>query len=354
MFLAAAAGEFSVASRRLVFTLRSNAVTLEQLTSTHPRFGSLITFFQFLVVSLYGLPQHLAWTSSGLRFKPRTVPLAPYLVQVGLFYLISLLNNAAFAFRIPMSVHIIFRSGGLIVSMILGWIVGKRYSMMQVASVLVVTAGVALTTLSASTRSSTTTTNGTVYTYATGITVLSLALLLSGLLGLVQDWTYTTYGRTSSNKSWQESMFYLHFLSLPMFIFLRDDISSQLRIVHSSSSARLFSTNIPTVYVPLALNTLTQLVCVAGVNRLTTRVSALTVTLVLVVRKATSLVLSVVGDGVVVKYATRAMGEVGDNHNHGRMEVDARMMWTGAVVVMLGTAGYSIAGARRGRKGKEE
>jgi len=225
---------------------------------------------------------------------------------------------------------------------------------MQVASVLVVTAGVALTTLSASTRSSTTMDSSTAYTYATGITILSLALLLSGLLGLVQDWTYATYGRgrtTSSHKPWQESMFYLHFLSLPMFFLLRDDISSQLRAVHASSSPRLFSTNIPTVYVPLALNTLTQLVCVAGVNRLTSRVSALTVTLVLVVRKATSLVLSVMGDGVVVKYATRGMGGVGDNGNHGRMEVDARMMWTGAVVVMLGTAGYSVAGTQ---KSKEE
>jgi hypothetical protein len=41
-------------------------------------------------------------------------------------------------------------------------------------------------------------------------------------------------------------------------------------------------------------NTLTQLLCTAGVNRLTTRVPALTMTLVLVVRnKAVSLVLSV-------------------------------------------------------------
>ena len=77
----------------------------------------------------------------------------------------------------------------------------------------------------------------------------------------------------------------------------------------------------------------------------------MTVTLVLVVRKATSLVLSAVGDGVVVKYATTAMGLVGDNGNHGRMEVDVRMMWAGAVVVMLGTAGYSVANAR---KSKEE
>ena len=128
------------------------------------------------------------------------VPLMPYLVHVGLFYLISLLNNAAFAFRTPMSIHIIFRSGGLIVSMILGWIVGKRYSLMQVTSVLVVMAGVALTTLSAPTRPSTMTMtmdSSIAYTYATGIMILSVALLLSGLLGLVQDWTVIRYLRLS-------------------------------------------------------------------------------------------------------------------------------------------------------------
>jgi len=324
----------------------SNAVTLEQLTSTHPRFGSLITFFQFLIVSLYGLPQHITWTPSGPRLKPRTVPLTPYLVQVGLFYFISLLNNAAFAYRIPMSVHIIFRSGGLIVSMLLGWIlVGKKYTPIQVESVMLVTAGVVLTTLSASTSTAATAPTET-YSYATGITILSLALLLSGLLGLVQDWTYTTYGRTTtSSKPWRESMFYLHFLSLPMFFFIRGDISSQLRDIHSSPSPKLVF-NVPAVYVPLALNTLTQLVCVAGVNRLTTRVSALTVTLVLVVRKATSLVLSVVGDGFVVKYAARAMGD--DDQRTKQVKVDERMMWTGAVFVMMGTIRYTIANGRRG------
>jgi UDP-xylose/UDP-N-acetylglucosamine transporter B4 len=249
-----------------------------------------------------------------------------------------------------MSVHIIFRSGGLIVSMLLGWIlVGKRYTAMQVESVMLVTAGVALTTLSARSSAATTpttedTTNAYYYTYATGITILSLALLLSGLLGLVQDWTYTTYGRTTKSKPWRESMFYLHFLSLPMFFFIWGDISSQLRVIHSPPSPKLIF-NIPTVYIPLALNTLTQLVCVAGVNRLTTRVSALTVTLVLVVRKATSLVLSVVGDGFVVNFAARAMG---DDHRTKRVEVDERMMWTGAVLVMMGTIGYTIASGRRG------
>ncbi|KAF8632032.1 hypothetical protein AX17_004975 [Amanita inopinata Kibby_2008] len=406
----------------------SNAVTLEQLTSSHPHSGSLITFFQFLVVSLYGLPKHIIWTPYGPRFKPRTVPLTPYLVQVALFYLISLLNNAAFAYHIPMSVHIIFRSGGLVITLLLGWLVGKRYTLTQVISVCFVTIGVVLTTLSASgsktspsksPSASTSDTTG-VYSYATGIAILTFALLLSGFLGLVQDWTYSTYGRPSLNKSsaatptanakqdssgpnlnsatspankvskrltsssstWQESMFYLHFLSLPMFYFIRTDISNQLSLIHSSDSPkillplrlspaleslRLFSTSnpptptpaptltldIPTVYLPLLLNTLTQLICVAGVNRLTTRVSALTVTLILVVRKAVSLVLSVLGVGVVIKYGEGGKGSGGSSVGRVDVDVDVKMMWSGAALVMLGTIGYSL-GSKRKVEAKEK
>ncbi|TBU27680.1 UAA transporter, partial [Dichomitus squalens] len=138
----------------------SNALTLEQLTRAHPHSGSLITFAQFLSISAHGLPNFLTlppphqravrWLPVP-RLRKRRVPLLPYLVQVALFYAVSLLNNRAFAYRIPMPVHIIFRSGGLVVSMLMGWLfAGKRYSLTQVASVLLVTAGVVLTTLSAS------------------------------------------------------------------------------------------------------------------------------------------------------------------------------------------------------------
>ena len=126
---------------------RSNALTLEQLTRAHPHSGSLITFAQFLSISVHGLPKFLTFAppdpDSGPnaasspsarrrsrwlpRLRKRKVPLAPYLVQVALFYAISLLNNKAFGYRIPMPVHIIFRSGGLVVSMVMGWaFAGKR------------------------------------------------------------------------------------------------------------------------------------------------------------------------------------------------------------------------------------
>ncbi|KAJ7485248.1 UAA transporter family-domain-containing protein [Mycena galericulata] len=289
-----------------------NAITLEQLTTQYPLSGSLITAFQFLIISLYGIPTHITWTKYGPRFKPHRIPLTPYLVQVALFYLISLLNNAAFSYRIPMSVHIIFRSGGLVISMLLGWLIsGKRYTVAQVISVLVVTFGVVSTTLSASnTHSDSMDSSASTYTYVQGISILSLALLLSGFLGLAQDYTYSRYGRpppgsekkpaATPTPTWQESMFYLHFLALPMFFL-----------------------HIPQAYLPLLLNTVTQLLCVAGVHRLTTRVSALTVTLVLVVRKAVSLIISV-------------------------------WLGRGAEVDLRGTIGYSMATGRAKEKEKME
>ena len=126
---------------------------MEQLTREHPRSGSLITFAQFVLISLHGLPKFLVfapldspsstssnssssappaarkwWTRVPVpRLRPRRTPLAPYLAQVALFYAVSLLNNAAFGYAIPMSVHIIFRSGGLVISMLMGWLfAGKR------------------------------------------------------------------------------------------------------------------------------------------------------------------------------------------------------------------------------------
>jgi UDP-xylose/UDP-N-acetylglucosamine transporter B4 len=139
----------------------------------------------------------------------------------------------------------------------------------------------------------------------------------------------------------------------------------------------VLSLSIPHIYLPLILNTLTQLLCVAGVHRLTTRVSALTVTLILVVRKATSLIISVIGVpqvalvlkellgirdgewgvfGVNLDPVIRTLGTafVGSGEAKRPQEVDNRMMWMGAVLVLLGTIGYTIGSHLKGVKANEK
>ncbi|TDL29144.1 UAA-domain-containing protein [Rickenella mellea] len=315
-----------------------------------------------------------------IRFKRSSIPLTRYFVQVVLFLLVSLLNNAAFAYQIPMAVHIIFRSGGLVVNMVMGWFIeGRRYTKLQIISVLLVTLGISLTTLSSMQAkpprsksqfsSASVSSNPHPYlTYMIGIMILTLALILSGFLGLSQDRTYAQYGR----GHWEEAMFYMHALSLPMFAFVGRDINAQVRAVNagpqveiglhtivqpiSSLAARtnllssLIATTsnsssttqsipplpflpirsptllIPSFYFPLLLNVVTQVVCVSGVNRLTSRVNSLTVALVLVVRKAVSLAISVLLLG----------------GTKGNM-----MLWTGAAAVLIGTVGYTLGGTRK-------
>ncbi|KAF8121298.1 UAA transporter [Boletus edulis] len=321
----------------------SNAITTEWLTSDNPHSGILITFLQFLVVSLYALPTQLVFSSGWIpRLRQRRVPLLPYFAQVALFFVLSVLNNAAFAYDIPMTVHIVFRSGGMIINMILGWLLArKRYTLRQVLSVMIVTIGIILTTLSASNSTPTALHSSDGSRYTQGITILALALLLSGFLGLSQDFVYARYIAQSESKpddpqpSWQESMFYNHVLALPLFTFARERIVTELGRSCASPdvplSLSLAQLVIPRTLVYLVVNTVTQLLCVVGVNRLTGRVSSLTVTLILTVRKAVSLLLS------VAVYGRQANA----------------VMWTGAALVFMGTIGYST-GTRPRSKDKKD
>jgi len=201
-----------------------------------------------------------------------------------------------------------------------------------------------------------------------GIFILFSALVFAGLLGLVQEYTYsslkknlTPAEKAASTNPWEESMFYLHFLALPMFGLLHKDIVTQFHAINASSSSSVVvllpgtvhsyfqipppqATSLPkslqleeaglrvffpSSYPPLILNTVSQLFCAAGVNRLTTQVSSLSLTLILVVRKAVSMLISVL---------TRPSSQV-----------NMPMLWTGAALVMAGTVGYSLATGTRSK-----
>lgn len=111
----------------------SNAYFLELSTREIPNLGTLITFLHFSSTMLVALPSQIDFPR--MRFKRNKVPMYRWMVQVVLYASTSLLNNVAFAFDVPMPVHIIFRSGGLVVNMLMGWLIrGKRC--VRVAAVL--------------------------------------------------------------------------------------------------------------------------------------------------------------------------------------------------------------------------
>ncbi|THH32382.1 hypothetical protein EUX98_g1797 [Antrodiella citrinella] len=128
--------------------------------------------------------------------------------------------------------------------------------------------------------------------------MLTLSLLLTGVLGMLQEVTYKKYG-----PHWKEGLFYTHSLSLPVFLFLIPHVSYGFQSLSSSTTrfshpnpqdtadpafaalARLLPTAVApfTPYLILGVNLVTQLICVSGVNQLSSvsRTHSLTLTLTL-------------------------------------------------------------------------
>lgn len=137
--------------------------------------------------------------------------------------------------------------------------------------------------------------------------MLVFALVVSALMGLYQEWLYSTYGKYPD-----EAMFYLHLLPLPLFGFMGKNIYHHAELFNQSSQSHslrrtrvhlslvvawlpLFShVGIPVMWAYLFCNMLTQYLCIRSVFILTTECSSLVVTLVITLRKFVSLLISIV------------------------------------------------------------
>ncbi|KAK0188244.1 UAA transporter [Armillaria mellea] len=265
----------------------SNVWLYENLLLLNPRIGSALTFSQMMFISLQSLPSFVTYSPEAWipRLKPRQVPLRNWATQVLVLSTGSLLNNWAFAFNVPLTVLMVFRSAGLPVSMLFGFFfLKRRYSLVQVFSVIMVSFGVTIATFSRPPSNTPSQSDSDVRKYSIGIVMLVLSLLCTGFLGMLQEKTYQRYG-----PCWKEGVFYTHCLSLPIFLFLVQDVKQGLASLSGSTEASAAGM----AWLILAGNLVTQLICVSGVNRLTSRVSSVSTNLVLTTRKAISLCFSV-------------------------------------------------------------
>ncbi|KAI1796586.1 UAA-domain-containing protein [Ganoderma leucocontextum] len=275
----------------------SNVWSYEQLLKMDAHIGTTLTFSQMLFITAQSLPSFLTFHKDAWipRLKPRHVPLRSWALQVLVLTSGSLMNNWVFAFSVPLTIQIVFRSAGLAVSMVFGYLaMNKRYSLAQLAAVSFVSTGVILATLSRPSSSKSADVPMDVGKYTVGVTMLIFSLFLTATLGVLQERTYTQYG-----PHWKEGVFYTHCLSLPIFLFFVSDLKRGFRGLAQPASLAPFTEDAlgslaPYVpYAVLAANMITQLACVSGVNQLSSRVSSVSTNLVLTARKAISLCFSV-------------------------------------------------------------
>ncbi|KAK6621197.1 hypothetical protein RUM43_011503 [Polyplax serrata] len=271
----------------------SNVITLENLVKEDPGCGNLITFSQFIFTALEGFIFTSKFGTAECHISKRS-----YFALTVTFFFVNVLNNYAFDFNVPVPLHIIFRSGSLLANMTLGvYILKKSYPISKYLSVLLITLGITVCTIvsgkdvkSTNTRAPPTTSYEDFFWWTIGILILTVALFLSAALGIYQEFLFKKFG-----KHPKEALFYTHLLPLPLFMFVYKNIYEHALIALESEPISVLNViQVPKLIVHLIGNVLSQFVCISSVYVLTTECSSLIVTLVLTLRKFSSLLFSVI------------------------------------------------------------
>ncbi|XP_017877667.1 UDP-xylose and UDP-N-acetylglucosamine transporter [Ceratina calcarata] len=273
----------------------SNVVFLELLVKDDPGSGNLITFSQFLFISLEGF----IFTSKCGTVKPK-IGIKDYFLLVTMFFIANVCNNYAFDFNIPMPLHMIFRAGSLIANMVMSiMILKKSYAFSKYLSVFMITMGIAICTVvsskeiksiqSKNAEQKVTTPWDDFFWWALGIALLTVALFVSARMGIYQEVLHKKYG-----KQPKEALYYTHLLPLPFFLTLAPNIWEHLKYAVASDPLSIVHFQVPKLIVYLIGNILSQYLCISSVFVLTSECSSLTVTLVITLRKFLSLIFSII------------------------------------------------------------
>lgn len=293
------------AVQAIVFTLLGcmlNNIFLEYIIKLDPGAGHLITFCQFLFIAIHGF----IFTSKFGSVKPKIA--FPHYLKLNLFFFTtSVVNNWAFAFNIPVPLHMIFRAGSLIANMILGIVIVKRkYTLEKYVSVLLITFGIIICTLYSTNPQAQAACSDCETDYQNvqsevspdhffwwliGIILLTGALLMSAGMGIFQEQLYKKHG-----KHPQEALYYSHLYPLPGFLLYSSSLIEHASIATNSEpfTVPLLNLGIPLLWGFLLLNVITQYMCISNVYILTTECQSLTVTLVITLRKFFSLLFSII------------------------------------------------------------
>ncbi|PVU94737.1 hypothetical protein BB561_002307 [Smittium simulii] len=332
----------------------SSVILLEDFLRETKSCSYLLTFSHFLFISIVSFPAQLKFDSSLTqqnkkprwlpKLENRSVPMQHWLFMVAFYYLSSLLNNLAYRYHVPVPLNLVFRSSSLVTNMFLGYLIaGKKYSKTQILSVIMVTIGIIVATIDLKkpepTFNSRTSANSSYNSFTNfrmsqqkyscntwtqnfaqitncfsewsiGILILLTSVFLASSLGIYQEMVYKKY-----HGSFSESLFYLHFLALPLFYLSRNEILDQARILtnnfenfqsifsNNSATSNIFQVcsvdffincwRISSNWRGLFLVLFTQVLCTFGVNYLSMKTSSLTLNLILTTRKLASLGLSI-------------------------------------------------------------
>ncbi|EMR11679.1 hypothetical protein PNEG_00116 [Pneumocystis murina B123] len=282
----------------------SNIFVLETIIKKEPNSGLLITFFQFLYITIEGLIYNF-FTRSTLLIK-RNVPIRSWMIIVSLFFMATFLNNKAYSYGISVPMHIITQSGGIFILVILEWLyINKKPNIYEILAIMILTSGVIIANISNISKKYSS--DLSMPEYTKGIIILIISQILRSFMSIYMEKTFKLY-----SPNWKEVNFYMHFFSFLFYIPMLPKIYSQTKLFNCFQTPFISQKNLSTnLYkyldiflkfkIPktsnylfyLYINIITQSLCVQGINRLNVISTALTANIILNLRKFISLILSI-------------------------------------------------------------
>uniref|UniRef100_H2Z8F3 Solute carrier family 35 member B4 n=1 Tax=Ciona savignyi TaxID=51511 RepID=H2Z8F3_CIOSA len=266
-----------VAMATVIVGCCSNVVFLEYLIRASSSSGNMIVFFQFLFVFFEGLIFHNRFGKT-----ERIIPLKKYVIMVMMHFTVSITNIMALDCDIPMPLHMIFKSGSLVANLLLGCIVMKRsYPVSKFVAVVFVSLGIFISTIATSVfhPDADTSEERSIPTLLLGISLLTYALMI--WFFLINHPNHTVLINPLPHSQ--------HMIPLPFFIVIAPSIVSNIHVMNSSP----ITMGVPLLWIYLALNIVTQYICIRAIFYLTSVCTSLTVTLLITLRKFVSLLISV-------------------------------------------------------------
>lgn len=300
-----------------------NVFLLELIIAGSPNTVYALTFVQYVAVALLALPFLVRFTRADeegpslslipLRWRRQRIPGDLKLLLAMLSFVVSVGSNVALDYYISVPLHATVRSTSLILNMLAGYLfLHKRFTRWQVLCAVVISAGLVALAFEKSRKAQSAMAAAAAneslarhaeevaqqfFWWCCGVLILIVTTAVSVGLGIFQEFIFTAARKSEAQLAlegrqpapedddaapmWLEAVQTSYMAAIPFFFFQPHRLRSELLAIQPSN------------YTDLALNCITQLVCISGVYVMNDCTSAFTLTLTITLRKLASFTLSV-------------------------------------------------------------
>jgi UDP-xylose/UDP-N-acetylglucosamine transporter B4 len=267
-----------------------NVYSFEKLLRINSQITTLLTFTQylFIFISMSIYLKYIGYWNKQNDMKKKAIKYSDTLNFQYIFPVISQtltanLSNYVFQYNLSMPTHIILRSSSATITIFLGWIIwGKKYSLDKIFASILIGIGTILFTFDVKNLqdNSNTSNNYIENEKLIGILLLLSATIINCLTSLYKE---RIYQNKNTKLNWLEVLYYNYFYGLLLYSpFINTIFKEFENIKIDKNMSGLFT-----------FNWITQLCCIIGVNILVFKVSALSLSIILLIRRFLSLFFSI-------------------------------------------------------------